>query len=241
MSLRYRKRKFEAYGSSDFARVPKAARTIQSAFRSYRRRKYMPVYSSRPVPSSAERKEVVTYINSTVNAQTPTSIVQGLTLVAQGTDTTNRVGRKISHNYIDIKVAITPSNAGTGDSGFWAVLLDRQNDGTTPAFGDMFDTSVVTVPGLAPRNTLLYQDRFKVLAIEEFACGTPANQQYYCHRFIDLTKLSGQDRTQNFNSTGAGVGDINHGIIWFVCGSAVALAASATAVKAGVKYRFTDV
>lgn len=197
-------------------------------------------FLARPL-RTVERKEVVTYVNASVNQQTPSYIVSLVNGVSQGTDTTNRIGRKVTHNYIEIKALIT-AFTGVSDAGFWSLVLDRQGDGSTPAFTDIYDTSTVTVGGLAPRNTLVNQDRFLILASEDYrTTGTTIDVPYYMKRFVDLRNVQGNDRTMNFNSTGAAAADINHGAIWFVCASASALSASPTSVKCGLKYRFTDV
>lgn len=205
---------------------------------SHARNKFRVVQPLRTV----ERKEVLTYVNSTINEQTPTRIVSLINGVATGTDVTNRIGRKITHNYVEVKAFIQSSATGSSDGGFWAIILDRQSDGTTPAFTDIYDTSVITVGGIAPRNTLVNQDRFRVLAQEDFLTTLSGNDKpYYLSRFIDLRGMKDTDRTVNFNSTGSAASDINQGSIWFVAACCVSLTATPVTVKAGIKYRFTDV
>lgn len=195
-----------------------------------------------------EKKEVQTYLaNTTFNAQTPTTLVALINSVGEGSDATQRIGRKITHNYIEVKLIINSYVTGPYDAGFWSIVLDRQPTGSLPAFTDIYDTTTASnVPGLACRNTLVNPDRFKVLATEDYVVSTLNSGQgatgpYYCSRFIDLRKLKGTDALCTWGSSSGGIANVTHGAIYIMFASTLAQAATPNTVYYLTKYRFTDV
>lgn len=209
----------------------------------------------RMISSKAEAKEVLTSLTSTLNAtQSNVILISG---VAEGTDYNQRVGRSVSHKYIQIRVIINqqPQSAAAntfGDAGFWSIVLDRQPNGALSSFTNIYDTSAgAAVPGLAFRNTALYQDRFIVLAREEWSTGSTVTGNvgstggsgaapYVCERFVDLTKKIGRDGQQKFNGTDATISSINEGALLFVVASSNSTANVPISVIGNAKYRFTD-
>lgn len=232
------KRAYEGASASKAKRVrSEAAVKIQKAYKGYKYKRTL------PVPEKKEAQQVQAFTD--IQITTPTSLVVLINGVATGTDTTNRIGRKVTSQYIEIKVCIQCGISNTlGDCGFWAIVLDRQSDGAAPAFSDIFDTSTaIATPGLAPRNTVLNAERFLILAIEQWAVAIgQQTPPYYCQRFIDLRRLSHPDSTTNFNGTGATVSSIGTGGIFFVAASTLATntANFPTRVAFGSKYRFID-
>lgn len=204
-----------------------------------------PAYKKRVQARLPELKEITAFPSASLYGGTTAN---GTTLslinaISEGSDSTNRIGRKITHAYLDIKVQIKSTGVSSvADAGFWAVVLDRQVNGALPAFSDVYDTTSVTTVGLSPKNTLLYQDRFQILATDTWAVNTVsgAGAPYMCHRYIDMSKLSGRDKTCQFNGSGATIGDINTGAVYFICADTSGGATTGSTVTAGIKYRFYD-
>jgi len=204
---------------------------------------------ARVLAKSAEKKQTEIFNNQALdlygNTAANGSLVTLVSGVATGTDNVNRIGRKVSHASLEYTVMMYSGTAGPS-SAFVAAVLDRQPNGAAPAFSDIFDVSTITTSFYALHNTILYQDRFKVLSIDRVSMSTLAsgNPQTVVHRYVDLSKLGGRDQTANFNGTGATVGSINEGAIFLVFGSInVPGAQSGLGVLGGFgsKYRFTDV
>ena len=169
------------------------------------------------------------------------STVSLINAIITGTDTNNRIGRKLTHRSCNMKVLISQSaNCTNGDTGFWAVVLDRQPNGALAAFSDIFDTTPGSTLGLAEKNVKLYQDRFKILAMETWIVG-PVGQgdPYRKDRWIDLSKLKGPDATANYNGTGGTIADLNNGALLFVSAQNASSSPQVT-VAYNANYRYTD-
>lgn len=199
---------------------------------------------------AAEAKEVLNQFNFTFNATT--NITQALNLVAEGTDYNSRIGRSVTHKYLEISLGMicvptTTGIASNGDYGRWTIVLDRQPNGALATYNVIFDSAT----GLGNRITSINQDRFKIIASEEFAIGGNVNAStgtqngsgavpYHIRRFVDLSKLKGQDGKTKFMGTGATVGDVDEGVLLFCMGTTLTTATVNTLLNANIKYRFTD-
>jgi len=172
--------------------------------------------------------------------------IYGLCQIGQGTDVRERIGRKIRHNSVSVKVMVAPRSTMTNaDCGFMAIILDRQPNGTLATFDSMYDSSFVPGNfGLAHRHTTINQERFKVLWTKTWTCPNFANADAtMMNEFIDLTTLKGFDATCNYSDTGSGSASINSGQLLFVVAQTndAQTVSSACNFRADVKYRFTDV
>lgn len=171
---------------------------------------------------------------------TGTLVVPLLDAIAEGTDSSDRIGRKIqlrscsSHICLESAPSAQPFSA-------WLVL-DRQPNGTSPTFADMF-TSVSAVPSLAHKNILNNEDRFKIL----WHCAFPdannatvsANDTAIQHfeKFVNFEKrLSQADRTTEYETVVAGT-PVTNGL-YFVFAMNSALATGTVAYDNRI--RFTD-
>lgn len=226
------------------------------AFRAKRVSKKVSSYKmvAKVLANRAEAKEVVTNISATLTNETAaTQVVKAINLVAEGNDYNTRVGRKITHKYCEINIVVyNVGGAGVlsvGDAGFWSVVLDLQPNGALPLFADIYESTILNNAGTAFKNTRLYQDRFRVLAHEDWTvecCQTTTvslgASPYRIKRYIDMSKLTGKDATGNFNGTGATIGDFNSGALLFIFASSLSgTGVSTTNLVAQSKYRFTDV
>lgn len=207
----------------------------------------------------AEKKEVLTSVNSTLTAAAQANVIL-LNGIAEGTDYTQRVGRSATHQYIEVNIGIYSTVIGeatatqVGDFGFWALVYDRQPNGAQAAFTDMFDDSLgLGAVGTDFRITSTNQDRFKILCREEWSVG--ANNvgavasasgavPYHIKKFVDLSKAKGQDARGKYSGTGGSITAIDEGSILFVCASALANLSAGVGAETKVlgqcKYRFTD-
>lgn len=153
----------------------------------------------------AEKKAVSNYTVTALYGGTgTTSYTQQLTnAVVEGTDVTNRVGRKISLQSLEYKITINGFGTEIPDAGFWAIVYDREGAASTPALTDVFDFSNSPPSGELLRSPFINQERFKILKRQEWQLGGNGSNgcpPYAYHGYIDLTKL-GRDQTMTYNST----------------------------------------
>lgn len=148
-----------------------------------------------------------------------TPILYPISLVACGTDATERIGRKISYKSMQLCMTCTAVSTQVTNGCFW-VIFDRQPNGSAATFFNVFTTLGSTGYGKALRNTQQFHERFQILSKKEVVLtGTVGNNDTTMKHdlFIPLDKvLKGRDRTQNFNSTTAVIGAVDTGCI-YVC------------------------
>lgn len=212
------------------------------------------------IQGAAEKKEILTDIGSTLNA-TQTNVI-AVNLIGQGDTVLLRTGVAVQHSYIEVDLGMY-NTAGTstavnfiGDWGFWAIVLDRQPNKALAAYGNIFDNTIAGSLGNNFRLTTDYQDRFRVIAREEYAIGCSYMTDaaavaggsgavpYHIKRYIDLSQLGKTnplDQRTTFVGAGATIAAINSGALLFVVASALSTANNNTTVVGQVKWRFTDI
>lgn len=204
----------------------------------------------------AEKKELVyfykdqpLYSTGGVPSLSTASAVYCLNNVAEGSDSNQRIGRKITHAYVEIDINIFLSSNGVTnqwDAGFWSIVLDRQPNNTVAAYNDIYDITsggiTFVSAGLAHRNTIVNQDRFVILKREEFSViSYGQSDQYHKKVFIDLGRLRGGDKTATYNGTGANVPN-NAAILFTIAGSSgIPNNIVPLSYTVNMKYRFSDV
>lgn len=205
----------------------------------------------------AEKKELVyfykdqsLYSTGGVPSLSTASAVYCLNNVAEGSDSNQRIGRKITHAYVEIDINVYLTNAGPPtnlwDAGFWSIVLDRQPNNTVASYNDIYDITsggiTFVSAGLAHRNTIVNQDRFVILRREEFSVVSyPQSEQYHKKVFVDLGRLRGGDKTATFNGTGANVPN-NAAILFTIAGSSgIPSLGLPLNYSVNLKYRFSDV
>ena len=204
--------------------------------------RYSLVRAINPEKKEKESLFLPNFYNLTTATQT---FVAPINQIANGSLLQERIGRKIRHASINVNAyAIAKATMQTPDCGFLCLVLDRQPNGAVPAFGDIFDiTALPNNSGLAPRTTLTYQERFKVLWRKDWTCNAWSNAQAWtCHDFVDLSKMSGPDATTNYGGTTTSMGDINSGAIYMIGAQSSYFQSVSGAIdfRCHVKYRFTD-
>ena len=119
--------------------------------------------------------------------------------VQQGTGITHRLGSVINQHLLDINIDTSYPSSGAGTmSGFWAIVLDRQPNGTVASFSDIFDMHFATIRGQgdgAGNAFTRYDtgDRYQVLIQERWATGSMPYQYW---NTIDLHSI-----TSKFNAS----------------------------------------
>lgn len=138
--------------------------------------------------------------------------------VSQGTDYTNRIGRKILLKSLLFRFTVVPTNtvlhATQGDVVRLLLIYDCQTNAATPAVSDV----LASVAYNAPMN-LTNRDRFKILAdkyytmasfdfsaVPALVSGSPRPVQSKVYKKMSLEEI--------FGGTGATVGSIQTGAIW---------------------------
>lgn len=259
MSTPLKRRRLEFSTPATSSMVQGNASTVSKGkkkFSSGKKSKKLANFIKAVVQGQAEKKEADTVVSFTMNATQ--SNVQLISGCSQGTTGSNHVGDEIKHMYVEVDLSISNSVVATnstgpfaGDTGFWAIVLDRQPDGALAAFTDIFDANVT--PGTAFRVTTKNQERFKILSRNEWAVGCSGAtlggtavitgaMPYHIKEFIDLSKLRGNDAEQHFNAgtTGA-ITAIDSNCLLFVIGGSTSDADNTTVMIGQTKYRFTDI
>ena len=193
-----------------------------------------------------EKKETLTFYSAT---NVTTSFEQLLCGIAQGTDYNQRVGNVIRLSTLELNVyALSHASATVPTVIRWALVVDRQANGSALTFASVFDTLGGTVdPVFALRNTQDWEDRFLVLCDERMclplnAGGTPGPSSI--HRQINLAALMGSMAGIKFSSTGNTIASIATNSIYFVAApssqSAFADATNFPKLSFNCRLRFTD-
>lgn len=183
---------------------------------------------------------------------TTSATVNVLNAVAEGSDVSTRIGRKINHKSLSIDMyvstgsitstAATVTGATQADWGFWAIVLDRQPNGNLPNFTDIFDSSGGNPAGQLFNTTIQNQDRFLIIRRETVDV-VFLSKVHHTKKYIDLSKLKGLDQRATFGGTGSGIGNMNHGSLYLVCAQSNPNntgSAFTTSFIWNTKYRFTD-
>lgn len=186
--------------------------------------------------NSREKKEVDTIGNDTLSAGGATVLLNG---VIEGLDYNMRIGRSITHAYLQMDILIQLAAAQTiGDNGQFSIVLDRQPNGGLAAFNQIYDVTTASA-GVAFRNTGLYTDRFKVIKTFEYNLSTTGPDTLHVREYVPLYKmLRHLDAETKFLNTTAAIASIATNSILLVYGCSIV--ANQSAISWNIRYRFTD-
>lgn len=163
-----------------------------------------------------------------------TGIIECLNLCAQGSDFTQRIGRKITMKNINIRYELTEITDTTSVTQWVRVLIvyDRATDGALPAITDVLtsDTSVAFM-------NLNNRERFWVLMDETTTLNEEGPAGAYVQRFIKLGK-KGVDVVYN-NTTGV-IGAISTGGIYAIIIPDAFQMGSDVQINFSARIKFTD-
>lgn len=170
--------------------------------------------------------------------------------IAEGTDISNRIGRHITAKYLMLDLLIQPSTlanaASSADSGFIAVVWDKQGNALTPAFGNVFSSSSAP-PGQAFINVEADRDRYKVLKLEHYYCQPKFDTagQLLGGSFQDVLGMKRRwfvplrDMDVEYNTASSAVP--SHGTLLVCWGSTLnSVAAGSATIQFAARFAFTD-
>lgn len=207
-------------------REPKALKSVKKA-------KYTPKRIYIRTSNLRVEKKVIDTIQNNVDFDQGLSgsnifLVNG---VGQGTDDTQRIGRRYTNVSIQMRYNISV-NSTTATSAVARVMLvqDRQVNGALPSLTDILALS----SDIAPMN-LNNRDRFKVLYDQEHTVQPQGPQIEYCKMYKKIMV-----ETTNTSTTTSAIAGIATGAIYLVC---VGNGNSDTTCAQGnlfVRVRFTD-
>lgn len=159
--------------------------------------------------------------------------------VAQGTDYTNRIGRKILLKSLLFRMSILPSSgasATTGDVVRVLIVYDCQTNAAAPAV-----TDIITAASYNNPMNLNNRDRFKIIADKFISMGastyaagaltdgSPTAKQFKIYKKFNMEEI--------FGNTGATVGSISTGGIFVLT---ISLGNQLTNYDFSSRIRFTD-
>lgn len=180
----------------------------------------------------------------TVTASANLTVTAGLVLlngISQGSDYTNRIGRKVLMKSLYMRFTLLPNSANSAPIGdFVRILLvyDCQTNGAAPLAADILNSAA---DYLSPLN-LANRDRFKVLhdkvvpmnanayAGAALTVGDPVNKHWKIFKKMNMETI--------FGGTAATVGSIQTGSIYLLYMSAGAT--SYTTLTYNCRIRFSD-
>jgi Geminivirus coat protein/nuclear export factor BR1 family. len=185
-------------------------------------------------PATAETKFIDTSPNPTLTQAVSTWVSTPILLngCIQGTEATQRLGRKITMTSLYAKINLTMSTTTTlGGYVRVAVVYDKQANGTAPGITDVFLNNLITSP-----NNLSNRDRFvKIVDMETPIISTSGDPicTLEIYRKLNLETC--------FNTGNAGsIGDITSGSLYlYVCNNASFQTAPAL-FTSQFRVKFTD-
>ncbi len=157
--------------------------------------------------------------------------------VAQGSDFTNRIGRKVTMTSVQLRGFLTPEDDQTEATLARVMLVyDSQPNGALPAV-----TDVLTAADSRSFNNLNNRDRFRVLVDETHALGQrdTTNSLEGAPTAIVLNRYRKCNLPVVFDGTTAAIGDIQTGSLFLLTIGNQA-SGSAIAASLAVRVRFVD-
>jgi len=193
------------------------------------------------------------YLNTTLIAAGPASYpivddvltatnVIGLNLLAEGTDYTNRISRKV--HVVSVQIRATINSNGTVPCNVREMCVyDMQPNGAVPAITDILDTGTVNTYALSAPLNLNNRDRFRVVWDKLHRLDDSYNAKN-----VNYYKKCNYETV--FNAAGAGVATVTSGALWWFAVSDVATAGTPPTIiytagavmasKGVIRIRFVD-
>lgn len=195
----------------------------------------------RAIAKMSEKKELESFGSLSPVAAAGSVVV--LNNISQGTTNATRVGNRVNMSSVYVDCTVVPP--GTGgvpgtiiDNVLICLVYDKQPDGAAAGYSTIFDLSTGCPPGIAFKNSSVYDDRFRICWQKRisFVPGAAMDQAVFREYFKIPEDIA---RTEfNDNSTPATVG------AWYLtAGTFSASASSATSIGLtyNVKTKFTDI
>lgn len=168
------------------------------------------------------------FVETAVNTLSVTNVPQifNLNEIGQGDNYMNRQGQVVQAKYLQFRYSCNMTNqaAAQGANFKFAIVLDRNPQGSAPTFSAIFDTSV-SVPVFTMKNLAFNQDRFVLLhehiGVATGNTGGDASQS--CAKgYINLGKLKVEDQVVRYPGTIPSVPNTNGLFLVIVSTSTVA-------------------
>jgi len=149
--------------------------------------------------------------------------------IAQGTDFTNRVGRKFNMKSILIRGRISVGATPTGATWRLMLIYDKQTNGEAPVITDIIDAI-----GMSGVQNLSNRDRFVVIMDKAgwVEATTKITMPFKKYKRCNLEVING--------GTGATVGSIQTGALWLISVGNLAAGATAPVGALTTRVRFKD-
>jgi len=168
------------------------------------------------------------FVETAVNTLSLTNVAQIFNLndIGQGDNYMNRQGNVVQAKYFQFRFSCNMTNQAIAQCANFkvAVILDRNPQGTAPAFSAIFDTSVSS-NCFAMKNLAFNQDRFVILYehIGVATGNTGGDGSQSCAKgYINLGKLKVEDQVVRFPGTIPSVPNTNGLFLAVVSTSTVA-------------------
>lgn len=180
------------------------------------------------------------YDDNTLNVSlTQTGSSQLVLTVAQGSDNTDRIGRKITIKSIQYDVVVSAATTelatypNASNVAKMLVVYDKQPNGALGAWSDVINSTNSIVTPFCFKN---YDniDRFDILAIEEFEISEGGPNNCRRSRFIPLSLET------RFDGTGATISDIQTGSIFVAYADQNGLGANFTEMQGRFRVLYSD-
>lgn len=195
----------------------------------------------RAIAKMSEKKELETF-GTLAPIAAAGSVVQ-INNITQGTTNATRVGNRVNMSSVYTDVMLIPPGSGgvpgnICENVLICLVYDKQPDGAAPGYSTIFDLSTGCPPGLAFKNSSVYDDRFRICWQKRisFIPGAAFDQSVFREYFKIPEDIA---RTEfNDNATPATVG------AWYLTAGTYTASASATTsmtMTYNVKTKFTDI
>lgn len=209
--------------------------------------KKKPAWGLVGVTSRQEVKFVDTSFAATVST---TSQIQLINAIAVGADGFNRIGKRVTGKYVEIRASFQSLgivNTSGMDTVHVALVYDRQNQGVTPSYGEIF-TGVNNAGGsiagfYAPQNPnnmerfMVLHRSYHVLSPQTFTFPqTPHGGSLVINKRVNLKNLN-----TSFSTSGATASDISGGSLYICWVSSTNVSSSSTwQLYACTRYAYCD-
>lgn len=204
-----------------------------------RRRPKVAMTTTRKLTRMLNRSEERKYLDTSgTGVDMPTGgFIVALSSIAEGTDYSQRVGRKIRMKYLQYDFFAADAVAtSTQNEGIFHLVLDRQANGASPAVGDIIDTSAGKAYN-GFKNVSLYEERFKILQSFPFASTGAGGEVFRTRGYINLENLKDEDQICHYAGSASGIPNTNSLLLLYASNEAAANAVLGTFV---VRFVYVD-
>jgi len=199
------------YGGN-YSKSNKRRTLVRKSYKTY------PVYNNvttAPAPTRVELK--YDYGNIATFAVDSTPAVVLLTTIANGSGSSDRIGKRIQYHDIELSwMWLTNASHGYNAANFM-IVYDNSPNGALPAYTDILDTSAVTSltnPDTRGRFTILFRTNFTDTYVTTATQAVVAAQgAQYGHKVVKCKK------TAQFIGTDATIASIEKGAIYLITNS----------------------